>query len=574
MVMATATMATILFILCHIEKTDSSKYVIKEETLLHVEKDMRREPCPEDGHPCPPWSYCDTTNQTCQCIKLPGAPLLCDEDINAKAINPPFLLDCYCITLTDENGPIEVGQCDYNCAKHPNNQKIDLVYTILPPNMSDWNNFMCGEFSRSGTLCGRCDEEDGYYPRAYSFDLSCMKCEDTKSNWWKYLISAYLPLTIFYLLIFFLKVDIHSSQLQGFILFSQYISIPAQARNLILTSRNKPTILAMVKVITGFYGVWNLDFFRAYDNKICFRISSLATISLDLAVAVYPLILMFITYILIHLYDRNFKPLVFAWKPFRRLFSKWHKNLATKTSIVDACAAFLFLTNSKFFSVCSDILIPVKVFQFYTPRDIKITWRLYYDPNIEYFSSEHRLYAVIAIFMLVTFVIFPVLLLLLYPLSVFQKFLNLFPRRWQLCLHTFVDSFQGCYKDGTESGTRDCRWYAPIFYMCRFLLVTVFALSLNSIYYPYGAIVLTILSLLTIIVDPFKSHLKHLSSTMTIFILFIASFYTSAIGAVIAEESMDTLTTYIFYSLAVIISLLPLAYISILLLRWIISHRN
>ena len=35
---------------------------------------------------------------------------------------------------------------------------------------------------------------------------------------------------------------------------------------------------------------WNLDLFRTYNN-ICFRISPLATLSLDLAVAVYPLLL-------------------------------------------------------------------------------------------------------------------------------------------------------------------------------------------------------------------------------------------------------------------------------------------
>ena len=213
------------------------------------------------------------------------------------------LPDCYCITAADENDLIEVGQCDVNCANHPHDL-VDLVYKILPPNISDWNNFMCGEFSRYGTLCGKCDEENNYYPRAYSFDLSYIKCDDIKSNLLKYIILVCVPVTISYFLIFFLKVDIHSSQLQGFIIFSQYIFlIPALARNIILSSRNKPAILAMVKFVGVLYGVWNLDFFRTYNNNICFRISLLATLSLDLAVAVYPLLLMFI--IIIHIYYKH-----------------------------------------------------------------------------------------------------------------------------------------------------------------------------------------------------------------------------------------------------------------------------
>ena len=65
---------------------------------------------------------------------------------------------------------------------------------------------MCKEFGRSGTLYGQCDKERNYYPRAYSFDLSCFQCDgNMSSNLWKYIALAYLPLTVFYLIVFFLK---------------------------------------------------------------------------------------------------------------------------------------------------------------------------------------------------------------------------------------------------------------------------------------------------------------------------------------------------------------------------------
>ena len=572
-VMSVIKVAMILLILCNIEKSNSSKYFIREEAPAQILKDVQRDLCLESGTTCPPWSYCDGSDQTCKCISLPGAPLLCHESVNSKEIESPFILDCYCISLSHKNNLFEVGQCDFNCAKYSHNERLDRVYERLPSNKSDWNNYMCGEFSRTGTLCGKCDEESNYYPRAYSFALSCIKCEDTNANLWKYISLAYLPLTIFYLLIFFLKVDIHSSQLQGFIIFSQYMSVPALVRNLLLASRNTPRLQAVTTFMAALYGVWNLDFFRTYNNGICFRISSLATLSLDLAIAVYPLLLMFITYILIKLYDQNFKPLVILWKPFRAIFGKWQNIFAIKTSIIDAYATFLFLTNAKLLSICLDILTPVKVYQFYTPKHVKISWRLYYDPNVVYLSSVHHLYAAIAFFTLFTFVILPVLILLLYSISSFQKFLNILPHRWQIYLHTFMDSFQGCYKDGTEPDTRDCRWYAPMFYISRLLLMTVYAFSLDAVFFPLGAIVLTILALLTIIVDPFKLHLKNLSFTMTIFILFIAGFFVCAVGVIISEE-IDEKITHTFQFLIVVVYTLPLLYMSVLLFLWIISRWN
>ena len=54
------------------------------------------------------------------------------------------------------------------------------------------------------------------------------------------------------------------------------------------------------------------------------------------------------------------------------------------------------------------------------------------------------------------------LLLLFYPMKWFQKCLNCL-RLSHVALHTFVDSFAGCYKDGTEPGTRDCRYFAALY---------------------------------------------------------------------------------------------------------------
>ncbi len=53
-----------------------------------------------------------------------------------------------------------------------------------------------------------------------------------------------------------------------------------------------------------------LNFFRSFDLGICLGTGTLATLALDLALGVYPLLLMILSYIMIRLYDRNFLPLM------------------------------------------------------------------------------------------------------------------------------------------------------------------------------------------------------------------------------------------------------------------------
>ena len=68
-----------------------------------------------------------------------------------------------------------------------------------------------------------------------------------------------------------------------------------------------------------------MDFFRSFDLGICLGTGTLLTLSLDVVVAVYPLLLMVLSYVLITLYDRNCRVLVIVWKPFR-FFGLLHKN--------------------------------------------------------------------------------------------------------------------------------------------------------------------------------------------------------------------------------------------------------
>ena len=78
-------------------------------------------------------------------------------------------------------------------------------------------------------------------------------------------------------------------------------------------------IIHTAEFLSAVYGMWNLDFLRMVYKPFCLHpnMSIIQVMCLDFAVAVYPLLLILLTYMLFKLYERFdevqscFKPL--AW---------------------------------------------------------------------------------------------------------------------------------------------------------------------------------------------------------------------------------------------------------------------
>ncbi len=505
---------------------------------------------------CPEWSLYDNESVMCQCPESTSNYILeCDPD------NHLLVLNCACITFDKSQNLYEYGFCTYGC------DEKESVYAVgyhqMPGDVSEWDIHVCGRFNRSGTLCGKCDENHDFYQRAYSFDMTCIQCTGSVGKqWFQYLLSAFFPLTLFCILIMILKVNIYSSQLQGFVLYSQFMTISALSRILFRVSQTRGVVLfQIVKLFSAIYGIWNLDFFKMYYPGYCLKIGSLASLSLNFAIALYPMVFMAFTLVLVKLYDQNFKPLVFLWKPFGVCLGMFQQNWGIKTSAIDSFSTFFFLSNMKFLSVCFDILVPVKVHQFTDPRMVTYTWRLYYDSTIPYFKGAHSFHGIMAIILLILFVLLPVLLLLLYPFQPCHKLLRAIPNRWQILLHTFVDSFQGCYKDGIKTGTRDCRWFSATILIARFLLLLAYANSLDAVFFAHSAIIFTVLVILVVVVDPFKAEHSHLSLVLAMYMIILAAFHVSGSRIVLTYDGF-------LYIVAVLAGIMPLVHVCALLLHW------
>ena len=198
---------------------------------------------------------------------------------------------------------------------------------------------------------------------------------------------------------------------------------------------------------------------------------------------------------------------------------------------------------------------------------------LYYDSNVLYFRKDHLPYGILDIFSLVFVIIIPTLVLAFYPFRLFQKFLSCFPILWHF-LHAFVDSFQGSYKDGTEPGTYDCRWFAQFGLFIRLTLFFAHASTLTSMYFVYALIILIFLIVLHINVQPFKkTAVAWYSSVDPVFLLLICILYISVVGTD-TGNMLGHANLSLMIVLVLLTAFVPIAYITFLMLHWIYSQRR
>ena len=158
------------------------------------------------------------------------------------------------------------------------------------------------------------------------------------------------------------------------------------------------------------------------------------------------------------------------WKPFHILLSRFRQKLTLKSSLIDTFATFILLSYTKVGITAFYILVPTHLWS----PDGSYEWVVYYDPSILYFGPSHIAYAIITLILSFMILVVPVILLFLYPYRWFQRCLNCLHLR-SLALNTFVDAFQGCYKDGTD-GTRDCRYFAALQLLVRLLVLFSFVI--------------------------------------------------------------------------------------------------
>ena len=361
---------------------------------------------------CSPWMVYNETSGACECSDIPKRAVVCDTTISPRT----SILNCYCMTYNTEQEETQLGKCFFGC-----DRTIYSLYSVLPKTTANLTEHTCGKDNRASTLCGKC--KPGYSPLVYSYDMYCMNCTGMTYNWIKYIAVAYVPLTFFFLIVIIFRFNGSNPWMRAFIAICQAIVSPIAIKTYLRAAKFKNTLI--IRMLGLIYGIFNLDFFRTVLPPICLDITPLQALTLDYAIAFYPLLLVLITYVLIKLYSHDVRIIVWLWKPFHKCLRLIRNTWDFEGSVAKAFATFFILSYLKLLNISFELLIYTEV---YTLKNSSLSYStryaLYYDASIEYFGKEHLPYAVLALFVMTFVVLLPVAFLIIYPMRCFQRCLN------------------------------------------------------------------------------------------------------------------------------------------------------
>ena len=427
-------------------------------------------------------------NDVCTCsIHDPLGPIKCHKD--SIEIRP-----CYCLYYDQHLNTTIVGPCLFSCR-----ERSDVVVEITTS--AKFNNDICnkyGSLHRKGRFCGQCNESYGLAVYSYQY-ISCVPCQDYGyKNWLKYFAVALLPLTLFYILAVLMSFNVTSSSLNGIVLVIQCLTSPIHMTyTQVITTPHSWTRLTN-QALFSITGISNLDFFRLLYTPFCLHPNATVfqVLSLDYIVALYPFFLIFMTYALVTAYDKQYRILVWIWKPFKICLHRYQNAFNLKSSLIEVFATFIVLSSVKILGVS------FKILSFISTKNVagkRLDYYVTLYDGTEYLGPQHLPFAVLAIAFSFIFVILPLFLLAIYPCSCFCRCLN---RCRLTCgtLHVFMDAFQGSYR--TEP--RDMRYFSAFYLFLRIIMLAqVLMFSYPLVLYTFGILSLVSASIITIF-QPYK----------------------------------------------------------------------
>ena len=482
----------------------------------------------EDGISCPHWMFpvhTENGSTACECGDYLEGVVLCSRETQNVEVHK-----YYCMTYSSGSTSLVVGKCWYGRKYNHYHKSEFFDYYPLPSNVSQ----VCDLFYREGQLCGKC--KDGFALPVYSYDPSCVNCTEYSSNWVKYMAISFLSPTALFVVVVTFRVSATSGLLNVFVLVCQIVSAPFVVQTILSHTTN---LNLLSRIGLSLYGIWNLDFFRLLYHPFCLHpeMTTLQVLALDYAIAVYPLLLIVFTYLLVEMHDHNVRIVVWLWKPSHAYFVRFRRYSNIKGSLINAFATFLLLSYVKILDTSFAFLFPVNVYNIHG----RSKRYLFYDGTVEYFGPEHLPFAILAIAVVLVLNIFPLLLVVLYPCQCFQRCLNHYNIHFQV-LHTFMDVFQGSYKDGSND-TRDCRWFSALYLMLR--ITVLMAYAINTDFVLCISILLLLLPVfLTASFHPHKSPVYNITDTFLLLILIsigLSTIFAQAVRYTVALHSTKPL---------------------------------
>ena len=449
-----------------------------------------------DSGQCPLWFLYNSTTRQCECYNLYPKVVKC---MKQRA----FLRYNHYMTHSKEIGlSLFLGRSFYYDVSGLNRSASQPGFIELPSNVSELNDYMCGSANRKGFLCNECI--DGFGPSATSPKFKCMNCSNTFARYSVtiYLLSELVPVTIFYFIILFFQINLTSAPMVNFIFYSQIVHNAISYSGIDTLDQMKYSL----SIASVFHGIWNLNFFRYVTPPFCIspKLQIIHIVYLQSISTIFPFFLIVITWIVIELYSRNCMILRAVNKLLKYFIKAMH---SPNITAIDTFATFFLLSYTRLIFVLSTPSVSVSINNINdTTLAVSCIHRLLLD-TMEKFLDDHESHYIVTVaisaLIFLTFILPPVILLALYPVSAFRSLLfKCCSSRCMASLTIFVEKFYNCYRDGLDGG-RDMRSWAALPFFVILLGFALNAANSSDTFYIFSACCM-FWSLATAIVQPYK----------------------------------------------------------------------
>ena len=520
---------------------------------------------------CPPGYM--LRKQVCKCVYNFQGKIDCHDDYSDNFTSGIFA--GYCITFSRIELPnnnisdrkLIVARCPYVVGQLTSLYTQLLPYHTYGPETED---VFCRQFKRTGRLCGWCMKGLGL--DVYSTNFRCIVCNDTYTvsmNWIKVIAASTLPTTLLFILCTVFHISITSARMNGYIFFSHVISMRLDILTVQyawkISGQNTHTLSNLLYVP---YQLWNFNFPRILLYDICLgqEFKVIHALALQYLSVLYPLLLVFIAIILIELHAKNFKLLVWLWKPLCYVCVRFRHSWHIRTSVIDTFASFLLLSYSYLIGVSMTLLARNSII---IDNNTVVGHTLNYDTSVPFFGGEHLKFGALAIIILSTFGAIPPILLILYPFKWFQYLLNKCNLKGRRFLQVFVDAFQGSYKNNVK-GYPERRYFAGVYFLFR-IAINVIYMAVEDMVKLHLTLTLTYISFTLIILAqrPYKKNFYNiLDGSFMGLLVFIHALTMYLLHHALAFRHIPQKVWYFTYT----IQHIPTLYM-ILLVVYLVSFR-
>ena len=453
---------------------------------------------------CPPGFI--LSDNECICDPRPYIGLRCDANKFYSFLSPGFwagLVDYENETVL-ATGTAPTGFCDYNGTQE------ESLGVRLPRNISQLDEAVCGK-SRTGVLCGDC--RPGYTTYFHSPNFRCKPADSTTCHvgWLFYILSEIVPVTIMFITVLALNISFTSGAINGFIFFAQLLDTLNVDAFGIITYPTAISVLAQgYQVIYGFF---NLDFFNIDALSFCLwsNTTALDMLAFKYVTIVYALLLVVSVVVLTH-------------RCGGRYLSKCCRITKLKTSVIHGISTFLVICYAQCVKVSLTLLLGY-TYALERGNRMNLSTVVFLNANLPHFTGRHLIYALPALFFLLTLGIVPPLLLLAYPLlnkilalcgMEDSKLVNCVSKFLPIgSLKPLLDSFQGCFKD-------NLRFFAGLYFIYRWIpLIIDASTSSNSTFYLTVEILLVSILAWHAVCQPYVNRAHNIIDNLLLFNLAI-----------------------------------------------------